>query len=179
MINDKRLAELERLCEEATPGPWAWTYIGEKVNGYVVGVCCDKDGKELAGHQEFDLYDEESGVFVENIVTAQMIGEHEAATCNYSDPKFIAASRTAIPELLEEVRRLQNDLESYQTASAEYCDGLKADAERYKVVRDIAQMYSPHMGGQHCWHIPISLLNGRGPTFDAAIDSMSKGDSDA
>lgn len=43
------------------------------------------------------------------------------------------------------------------------------DADRWEYVRDVlAQMHSPHMGGEHAYRFRPFL--GRGPTFTAAID---------
>src|SRR5207253_1640437 len=66
-----------------TPGPWAWGYIGEKSNGYIVGLACKQDGTMLSGYVDADD-------IVETLIYKGVIGEHEAATCNYADARLIA-----------------------------------------------------------------------------------------
>lgn len=72
-----------------TPGPWAWGYISDKNNGYVVGVACDLDGKTVSGCVDRDD-------ITDQLLYKSVIGEHEAATCNYADARLIAAA----PDLL-------------------------------------------------------------------------------
>jgi hypothetical protein len=103
MITKEQLAEWRELCEKATEGPWAWEAIGEMVNGYVLGLACDENGELVEGYIEDD-----PDAITDPIIRRSMIGEHEAATCNYGDPEFIAAARTALPALLDEVERLRS-----------------------------------------------------------------------
>lgn len=79
MITPEKLAEWEKLCDEATPGPW------------------DSDNNEVIGFLD--------GTGVVAI----------AAVCQWSltDVKFIAESRTAMPELIAEVNRLREALGFY------------------------------------------------------------------
>ena len=83
-----------------TPGPWAWTHIGEKVNGYVVGVACDINGKELSG------YIEDRDDLVDEIIYKHEVGELEASTVNYEDASLIAAA----PMLLEALKDCSKQL---------------------------------------------------------------------
>jgi hypothetical protein len=82
--------ELARLLDAATERPWSWEQIGEKVNGYVIGVAFTEDGEPIAGRvQEPDF-----------VVDGILVGEHEAATCNYDDPGLIVTAVNALPGLL-------------------------------------------------------------------------------
>ena len=88
--------KLRALLAEMTPGPWAWSYIGEKVNGYVIGGACDVDGKPLTGCvDEADLPDQ--------VLYKSSVGEHEAATCNYADPAAIVTFVNHAAALLDVV----------------------------------------------------------------------------
>src|SRR5687768_15286619 len=88
-MTGERLAELERLCEAATPGPW---YAPEQLGGHVWG-------DRALGQQSNEI-----------------LYHHKVADCTYhadggfeqrgQNAAFIAAARTALPELIAEVRRL-------------------------------------------------------------------------
>ena len=99
-MTDAELEALEKLDREATPGPWSWTHIGEKTNGYILGFACDGNGKPLEGYVDFEDV-------VEPVLNTSLVGEHEAATCSYRDPELICASRTALPRLVAEIRALR------------------------------------------------------------------------
>lgn len=85
MITPERIQELRELCEKATPEPWC------RDRGCNV---CNQDGEDIAC--AIDDRDQCSSVWARS---------HEEAGENLA---FIAASRTAIPLLLDEVERLQN-----------------------------------------------------------------------
>jgi hypothetical protein len=88
-------ARLRELCERATEAPWAWSYIGEKVNGYVIGIGVHLDGTIASG------FEEDRDDITDGLLECMEIGNHEAATCNYADPDFIVAARSALPRLLD------------------------------------------------------------------------------
>ena len=99
-----RIDEIKARLEKATPGPWAWAHIGEKVNGYVIGNAVNGKGEDLSGHVEFFDYDEESGDIVETHLTFhEVVGDHEASTCNYADATFIAHAPDDIAWLIEQL----------------------------------------------------------------------------
>ena len=80
MIPEEKLKEWERLAAEATPGPWEAVDEEPWVALYVANKGEDADGVWLA---DFSRYR------------------------NNANAKFCAASREAIPALIEEVRRLR------------------------------------------------------------------------
>lgn len=106
MVSDKQLKEWEALARGATGGPWAWEQVGEKSNGFVVGGACDEDGTPIEG-----LIEDPEDFVVDEVIRRDFVGEKEGATVNYGDAAFIAASRTAVVELIAEVRRLRTALE--------------------------------------------------------------------
>lgn len=85
-LDDGELTEIERLCEKATPGPWEYRSakpreIALKRPNFEMGV---RNGRGLA------------------IIFLDDFGSEANAA-------FIAGSRTAIPTLLREIRRLQSE----------------------------------------------------------------------
>lgn len=78
-MNRKDFDELKRLCEEAAPGPWRHDHTGEADEEWGNGVF-EPDG---------------------NIICEGWADEY-----GIPDMQFIAASRTAIPELIKGVERL-------------------------------------------------------------------------
>jgi hypothetical protein len=103
-VDNERLNELAALCEAATAGPWAWAQTAEKGYGASVGGdVYSQDDAECEHRLSGDLSDSESNFFV---------GEH-VADCNgqpaAGNAAFIAATRTALPELIAEVRALRAD----------------------------------------------------------------------
>ena len=89
-MTDERLAELEALCAAATPGPWTPSVDSDR--GYVgedYGRWWLPSFKE-APFSVFSLEDKEAQA------------DRDAA--------FLCAARTAVPELLAEVRRLRAEM---------------------------------------------------------------------
>lgn len=85
-MTEQRLAELEALANEATPEPWIW----------------DGDECELR-----------SPASIQAVLDGEWWNTGDAGVSVL--PKniaFIAAARTAVPELIAEVRRLRVGLES-------------------------------------------------------------------
>ena len=105
-MTDERLAELERLANAATPGPWRVVEKRMKVRKSDGGSWTSWVTKEIA--------------------TAARGEDDRVVGCEYSslahdaylfwgseaDPEFVATARTAVPELLAEVRRLRALVES-------------------------------------------------------------------
>jgi hypothetical protein len=107
-MDAKRKDEIRAMLDVATPGPWSWDFIGEKTNGYVIGIACDEEGNQLSGHLE-DHRSEDDPMMLDDLVYHQSIGEYEASTCNYKDPELIAAAPTIIAELLADNDRLEKE----------------------------------------------------------------------
>lgn len=87
MIDDTRLAELRALADDATAGPW-WGGGNNR----------RRDAIGLVGRTS----DRGTG---NAIAVLNGIGMDRVA-----DAAFIAASRTAVPELLDEIERLRAEL---------------------------------------------------------------------
>lgn len=94
-MKEEELKALEKLCAEATPGPWD---ANERSP-------CKADGVQVWSE-------------------AGLIGETAPAVIDQrrpaSDADFIAAARTALPQLLSEVRKLMTALALVEWGS---CDG--------------------------------------------------------
>lgn len=108
---DEELEKDRKICDAATPGPWAWTHTSEKDNGYVIGIAVDFVGNHLSGFQEYATYNDSLDDFVENILEMREIGEHEESSVNYCDAEFITHFRSRVPELLDELAKLKDQCE--------------------------------------------------------------------
>jgi hypothetical protein len=98
------LREIEKLCEAATEGPWAWESVAEQSNEFVVGLACDKNGKAIEGEIPHGI-DDDSGDFIDDeIIRRCEIGNNEGGQANFADAEFIAQSRTLIPDLIAKLR---------------------------------------------------------------------------
>jgi hypothetical protein len=104
-IDDAELARLRALCEAATPGPWS---KGDGKNnarwvvmGHYVPICSTE-------------------------LSHAPIGQGQE-----SNVEFIAASRTALPQLLDEVERLRGLLEETLPflTHAHWCQALRDGVE--------------------------------------------------
>lgn len=112
-MTPERMAELRRLAEAATPGPWRVSMSGYSVKS-----------------QDADV----------PIVAAVHRGAHATADDIerwLPNADLIATARTAIPELLAEVDRLKRDAETAwanEAATSELLREAKADRDRLLVV---------------------------------------------
>jgi hypothetical protein len=111
MITDEELAESERLEQAATPGPW------QAGRSDTVSYDSTGDGPYknvyINGNRRHPVF----GDILPDIVAR---GETEHCVAN---AEFIAASRTAVPALIAEIRRLRDVNErllSY-TCHAQFC----------------------------------------------------------
>lgn len=91
-VTAERLSEIAALCEAATPGPWR--------QDCQIRVVAGPDSNPT------DIIDYDHALH----------GEPPSAS-EIADLAFIAASRTAIPELLAEITRLRADLDHASTYS--------------------------------------------------------------
>jgi hypothetical protein len=107
-MDKERLEELKKLCEDATPGPWevhdscSWRRIGTP----------GRDGNILCPENH-------------------PVDHHPDLRCDEDDLAFIAASRTALPELIAEV---------------EFLTRVARDAER--LMKSHFHYYIANPGGQ-------------------------------
>jgi len=107
MILADRLAELEELCNKATPDPWVLDRWGEGGAPATVGwgelgdsMCVASIGPSFNNADYLTSYDDDEWERFEQ--------QQGAATLQAeNDAKFISAARTAVPELIKEIRRLQ------------------------------------------------------------------------
>ena len=98
-MTPERLAELTRICDAATPGPWV-----EHCDGIETTDPGSLDITAKRGPYKGAVVVTDSGVYP----------PHE------DDAAFICAARTAMPELLAEVGRLQSMLEPLVVSQAQY-----------------------------------------------------------
>jgi hypothetical protein len=119
-VDNERLDELAALCEAATVGPWAWAQTAEKGYGASVGGdVYSQDDAECAHRLSGDLSDSESNFFV-GVHVADCDGQPAAGNA-----AFIAAARTALPEMIAETRALR-----------ERCDALTRERDADKARMD-------------------------------------------
>src|SRR5690606_22945170 len=90
-LTDERLAELERLCAEATPGPWRTSR--EDMESYAL----DESGEW--GHVVY--------IYRPDGHRMPVFGERAR-----EDARFIGAARAALPALIAEVRALRRVAEA-------------------------------------------------------------------
>jgi hypothetical protein len=115
-VTPERIAELKKLAEAATPGKWLdW-------NEWV----CLRGGFE--GPEEI-------------VCTAHLIGEIDQDEKNAA---FIAASRTAVPELIAEVERLQSGYLADENGNeyVQVCilkEKIREQAARLAAARDVLE----------------------------------------
>jgi hypothetical protein len=95
-FEDWRFMIIEGRARDATPGPWRWwdSNSFRRLSSDATG----KDGDVLYG-------------------TVQQSDGHPDVMCSEADKAFIAHARTDVPWLLEEIRRLQAEIERLETAT--------------------------------------------------------------
>jgi hypothetical protein len=116
-MTDERLAELERLCEVASEGPWAVSiphpnlqHRADIVTEWVDDPPVFKSGKRKGQPKR---QPEPARIATGFLVPCMWIG----------DAAFTVAARTAVPELLAEVRRLRGAVAAEREACAKVADG--------------------------------------------------------
>jgi hypothetical protein len=100
-VDEQQLNELEALCVQATPGPWFVRHLDDSHSMNLVAVSTIQD----RAHLPWPEYGHET------IVAATLIQEpryvdHAAGRWD-EDAAFIAAARTAMPQLIAEVKALR------------------------------------------------------------------------
>ena len=112
-MTDNELDRLDALAQAATPGPW--------LQGMWSGICERPDHSpphpgptECIYTQYLRTYREVLG-YVSVAPDVTLIGGHDqGAWLAPPDAEFIAASRTALPALVAEIRRLRRQLAGLQ-----------------------------------------------------------------
>lgn len=102
MLTEDELKQLRELCDAATDGPW-W-------------VSDDGLNDVWNGEEEF----------AENLIAPGCVRHGEAPSERIrADQDFIAAARTALPQLLDEIDRLKKEAGCHKCSS---CNTTTADA---------------------------------------------------
>ena len=128
-LTDERLAELERLCAEATPGPWRTSR--EDMESYAL----DESGEW--GHVVY--------IYRPDGHRMPVFGERAR-----EDARFIVAARAALPALIAEVRALR------RVAEAAERDVTDAKAQcGYHA--DVPRCYGPQYK-RHCTDCPYEVV---------------------
>lgn len=141
-ITAARLQEIAALCEAATPGPWSAGPHCETVDGPSWPVCTI-------------AYDDERRPVLDELDPGQHV---------HQDARLIAASRTAIPELLAEIARLQSDLDHTTAHDGDHLS--KASRRMVDTVMDerdalrleVARLNAQRADDVHAWHATESDL---------------------
>jgi hypothetical protein len=127
-MTPERLAEIERLMEAATPGPWV--------------VSNDPNGKP---HQILGMF---NGTLLDPVVDCRWASATQRGCDDYD---FIAAARTAVPELVQEVRRLREALEDIRDCHLGDCPAASdelshAKSHVYHLRCKAREALEPHTG---------------------------------
>lgn len=157
VLTEEEEREIQARAEKATDGPWAWTHIGEKTNGYCVGFAMNTALEPLSGYVADS----------DDLVDPILIGEHEASAVNYGDADFIAHARQDIPALLASHRLLREErdrlaLRTWQECdldeARERCDDLQAENQKLRAALEKITA------------IPNDPCAGEGDDIDFAVD---------
>lgn len=91
-MTDERIAELEKLCAEATPAPWTTAMYDQPIQ-----VC----GQRIPC---FEVESETDSCWIAKVQDHRACADTPPGDAN---ALFIATARTALPEALAEIRRLK------------------------------------------------------------------------
>ncbi len=106
---DAELAEIRERTEAATPGPWFVRFLDDDYAANLVAVSTVADsGNEGPRWPDFNGRELVAGTLIQCPIPYVGIED----TKWDENAKFIAHSRTDIPRLLDEIRRLQLLIES-------------------------------------------------------------------
>lgn len=116
-MTPERLAELRRLADDATPGPWE-DYADPddppcRMGGAWAGVTYPAKTRR---NGVFLDWEPGAGCSREHAMYQWQINQREVDAQSRADSAFIAAGRSALPELLDEVGRLTEEVESYRVS---------------------------------------------------------------
>lgn len=106
---DNRLNEIDELLAKTTPGPWPGDYVYSAVR-HIARNCDHIESKT----------------------------DPDFAWHRYDDAEFIAASRTLVPELLAEVRRLRAENQQFQEELLKAGDAWReSQAENQRLTAEV------------------------------------------
>jgi hypothetical protein len=101
-LDDRQLQQLQALCEQATPGPWSYAEDDSSGVWRILGP----EQQRLFEEPSSDS-DEDTGVF-------------EGSSADY---RLVAAARTALPRLIEELRVLRRAVRQARAALEPHTPG--------------------------------------------------------
>lgn len=111
-MTDDELTKLRKLCDEATPPPWHYFPYGEKSNDCVLGAAVGEDEHDCPPPGRVDLhpYNEDADEYERDKYIMDPSIAFSEDHANYADFAFMAHARSALPMLLDEVKRLRREL---------------------------------------------------------------------
>lgn len=113
------LEELKKLCDEATPGPWEWRECDGDGPFYVLGGPVTYKSPSVDPNKVLD--DGSSSAEYSPSITPDS-----------PDAKFIAAARTALPQLISRLERYEEALKEIQEFMFDENGFLLSDKEANK-----------------------------------------------
>ena len=131
-MDTNKFKEIKERWSKITEGPWSWEYIGEKVNGYAIGLAYDENGEVLSG-----LIKNDPDAMTDSILRKYLVGEHEATTCNYSDADAISQAPEDISTLVNHIENFDDEIVrlKYQVLACLWCPSEEYDRV-WKVFRE-------------------------------------------
>jgi len=131
-LTPERLAELRRLHEAATPGPWKlWNGWGPVAGTeYMVVYRIGPEGDEWVGIIADYRYPPSADLYAKR-----------------EDAELVAAARNALPELLDEIQRLKGVILRAAADLARLACGAEAEIGGYaEAIRAIARRLDEEVG---------------------------------
>jgi hypothetical protein len=113
MITDERLAEIEARAKAATDGPW---YAHNTDDSMFMNCYSVTTSEREPDTEFFDGENCDKTVVAMTLYQERRIVCHEAGKWE-EDSEFIAHARTDVPDLVAEVRRLNDLVRSLQTGT--------------------------------------------------------------
>ena len=146
---------LRKLADAATPGPWErgnWYHVQASTHctcsqshGPLVGIDPHGTYGEMHVHRYSDDPLWENGIRARDDAVGGVdvvIETDEYGTMSDADAEFIAASRTAVPHLLDQLDQAEAELDSWMTRAYEAEGKLWKAEARIRAVRDALDRYA-------------------------------------
>lgn len=109
-MTDAELNELEKLCAQATPGPWVCDEGDDELCSSISGVVAESVLDDFTSTERWAAR-KHRGDFRREMPWIAVVPGCESVVVDDRNFAFIAASRTAVPTLIAEVRRLRAEVE--------------------------------------------------------------------